>query len=72
MPDDDEHNDIAAGSSFPMPDCGVLAVTIDGNTILVGRQFRTQAVVTFGTSLTRRSNLFASLYSLSATSEVSA
>jgi hypothetical protein len=28
MPDDwDEHDDVATGSSCPMPDCGALAVT---------------------------------------------
>jgi hypothetical protein len=48
----------------------LLEVTIDGNIILAGRQFRTHAIVLFGSSLTGHANLVASLYNRSATSDV--
>ncbi len=48
------------------------AEAFGGNIILVGRQFRTHAIVMFCSSLTGRSNLVASLYNLSATWDVSA
>jgi hypothetical protein len=42
---------------------------MDGNIISVGRQFRTHAIVVCS-SLTGRTNLVASLYNLSASSDV--
>ena len=45
-------------------------VAIDGNIILIGRQFRTRAIVMFDSSLAGRPNLVASLHNLSATSDV--